>query len=416
MLKTLYIFNLSILGDAVELITITGPQSSCKLNTPTATAVLGEMIYVSTLSGLESSYQFYSSPANIFSIKFNTDFRFREVAIETVTKPTTKEPKREMIGNVPCPSCIIKASIEDLESVPLDFGDIGNITPISFIYEDKYHPGVVYFNWGNGVAKYEPGKPVENFIGQIFTNRSDMFSTPFSPGNSSSVILGQVSDIVQYNETWMLLADFFKNCIVKFDLEANTVDQFIGECLLTENHFPLIKEEGQSANTNFAQGVNLMLHVTTQDILLIVDFSYREIVRYEFSTHTVRRLDEKLADKLPNPFAMILNSDETLMYVGHSYGISKMDMNTLEVTLLVGSKVAGDADVKIPFHAGAFSAPDTKVGLISSLDWLVQDELLIGTSTRHNELILFVDLRSEKVYSACEGEFTFELKKLSFWV
>ncbi|KAF6021235.1 hypothetical protein EB796_020453 [Bugula neritina] len=222
----------------------------------------------------------------------------------------------------------------------------------------------------------------------------------YKAGNSSTAEFALLGGVAQVNETIMLVADYLNNCIRQYDMVTDNITEFIGSCEGTPlQSIKILPGQEVPANTHFLSGPLKIVMIKSQNYLIVIDHVYQLITRYSFEKKTVRLLGDQLLDSLPNPRDILPTSDESAIYVVHSHGLSRVDLSTLEVTLLTG-EVSSSVN-NIDFSPGSF---DTAViGFIETIRWLVPDRLMVTIGTRLNEELIFIDLNEKEIYSTCIG-------------
>jgi len=268
--------------------------------------------------------------------------------------------------------------------------------------EDEYNDGEFYYNSGHLLLKYVPGEPVQHVLGNDYEGMGP-YDIRYKAGNSSTAEFALFGGVAQVNETIMLVADYLNNCIRQYDMITDNITEFIGSC---EGTFIQSREilPGQEvpANTHFLSGPLKIVMIKSQNYLLVMDYGYQLITRYSFEKKTVRLLGDQLSDYLPNPRDILPTSDESAIYVAHSYGLSRVDLSTLEVTIITGEVSSRANNLRnIAFSPGSF---DTAViGYIETIRWLIPDRLMVTIGTRLNEELIFIDLDEKEIYSTCIG-------------
>ncbi|XP_067947926.1 uncharacterized protein [Watersipora subatra] len=295
-------------------------------------------------------------------------------------------------ANKLCPECPVFVSFGNLTVVPEHTS-----RPINSIAEDMYNPGTFFYASGFAVTKVSADGSSSVILGS--QNRSEM---GYVSGNSDTARFTLISQIKQYNETILLLADYINNCVREYNSETDLVRQMVGNCLGSNSGlYSLSPGDVKPADTHYMVGAFDIEFLRKNKSLLTLDFGYQQICRYDYTTDTVQLLHPSLKQQIPRPYDLLVNSDETMMYVIHSYAISSVDLQTFEVRLLVGTVADVDSATDVPFSAGPFST--ATIGLLDSLKWLVPDQLLVSVISRSTQALVFLDLKGEQVYSACVG-------------
>jgi len=311
---------------------------------------------------------------------------------------TTSKPN----SNVLCPHCSIQVSVDSLEKVAYNLNGLPR-RPIDFMIEDEYNDGNFFFNSGHLLLKYVPGEPVQHVLGNDYEGMGPK-DIQYKAGNSSTAEFALLGGVAQMNKTIMLVTDYLNNCIRQYDMVTDKITEFIGSCegTLMQSR-ELLPGQEVPANTHFLSGPLKIVMIKSQNYLLVMDHGYQLITRYSFEKKTVRLLGDQLSDSLPNPRDILPTSDESAIYVVHSYGLSRVDLSTLEVTLITGDVSSSPINNarNIEFLPGSF---DTAViGYIETIRWLVPDRLMVTIGTRLNEELIFIDLEEKEIYSTCIG-------------
>lgn len=364
----------------------------CKLHSPTAITVSNNgTIYITTTEETTA----------IYKIEADAGIRFNSTSASSLVSTTSRITNQKFSGNGSyqlCPEhlCPIQVSFGDLELAPLDPAGYTRRT-VDFIIEDKYNLGTFFLNWGHAIVKYTPGQPLERFLGNM-----SQIEKRYTAGNSSTAEFSLISEVVQFNRTIMLIGDYLNHCVREYNFETDEVTQLVGKCGRDNGPaMPLNEGEVLPGDSHYMTGIMSFVLLKTRSLLLTIDYGYLRISEYNFNTKMVRLFGKKMQDKIPKPYIMLANQAETELYVVHSYGLSRVNLDTLEVTLVVGENVNDAEEMDQPIVTGSFA--DAKVGLIASLQWLVQDELLVAHGIKTNQAIMFLDLKGKQLYTACEG-------------
>ncbi|XP_067947924.1 uncharacterized protein [Watersipora subatra] len=380
----------------VTTTTTTGSQANCQLSDVIASTVTRSgVVYMSTREHDGN----ISSPA---LFKLNTGAPAMNFTMQsdkpTSTAATVSLNKTFLLnqGNQLCERCPVQVSVGDLIEIDRDMGSLSR-HPIDFITEDRYNPGTFFYNSLYSVMKFYLNGTIERFLGDPNERKRD-----YLEGNSTTAKFTMISAVLQYNETIMLVADYINNCVREYNLETDFVRPFIGNCQGANSQLIDMSEgDVKPADTHYMIGTFDIEFLRRNKSLLTLDFGYQKICRYDYTTDTVQLLHPSLKQHIPSPYDLLVNSDETMMYVIHSYAISSVDLQTFEVRLLVGTVADVDTTTDIPFSAGPFST--ASIGLAEKLNWLVPDQLIVTTRSKSTQTLLFLDLRGEEIYSACAG-------------
>ncbi|KAF6021747.1 hypothetical protein EB796_019951 [Bugula neritina] len=295
----------------------------------------------------------------------------------------------------PCPHCPVELSLDNLKKYNLDYSSYP-LKVVEFIVEDQFVPGQFYYNRDSVILKSTADGRVEHFVGRYF----DDFTARYKPGNSTTAEFSPyILGLAQSDLTTFFIADYFNNCVRKFDLKSDYVSQFIGTCRVDNNSKTLFPGRSYLPDYDFLSGVGQILYLKQRDCLLMIDL-HEYITVYSFATGNVSLLSgETSLLPVQEPRGMLANSDESQLYVTERFQhLSRIDLETYEVTFLIGQTAN-------PFATGTLSSIDLSYTPI--LHWMVPDKLIV-TVQIVEESLLFIDLVGGQAYSACA-----DLKNLS---
>lgn len=294
----------------------------------------------------------------------------------------------------------------ELQEVDLDIGNFSSM-PIDFIVEDRYNPGVFFYNQRTTLRRWVPGNSVTNFLGNA---EQEDVNVGFRDGDASEAEFTLISGIVQFNKTKMAIADFQNACVRLYDSVTNNVTTIIGIC---NNHGSGAKTKSEPWNafsndekpflTPSYSGVVSLCLLEKRNLLLLSDNSYKVIVANDFNTNMSRVLDKNLYVHVPKPSNIIADREEDNIFINHAYGVTRYNMDTGKIT-----KLFGDVDVSlsgtshIDLIPGPFSV--AKTGALDSFSWLIPDQLLLSMGKKFNEVLLVIDLVNDHIYPLCQGK------------
>lgn len=347
-------------GEEYKNTTETGPIGNCQLSHPQTVCVTNDTMYVVANSESISTH----SGNNLFKMK---------------------------VYERPCPHCPVELSLDNLKKYNLDYSSYP-LKVVEFIVEDQFVPGQFYYNRDSVILKSTADGRVEHFVGRYF----DDFTARYKPGNSTTAEFSPyILGLAQSDLTTFFIADYFNNCVRKFDLKSDYVSQFIGTCRVDNNSKTLFPGRSYLPDYDFLSGVGQILYLKQRDCLLMIDL-HEYITVYSFATGNVSLLSgETSLLPVQEPRGMLANSDESQLYVTERFQhLSRIDLETYEVTFLIGQTAN-------PFATGTLSSIDLSYTPI--LHWMVPDKLIV-TVQIVEESLLFIDLVGGQAYSACAGE------------
>jgi len=291
-----------------------------------------------------------------------------------------------------CPHCSLQLSLDSLEEVEYNLSMLHR--SINLIIEDEYNHGEFYFVSGNHILKYISGEPIRHVLGPSLDNEFGQLFVAEVFGGYINLITG----LVQLTETTFLFSYYTDGCVFHFDIVTKGLTEFIGNCDSRYENFKQTQiQPGEElpADANFLLNPYKLVMIKSKNYLIVTDCGYDQLYRYDFENKTVRILGDDLYQSLPYCEDILPTRDESAIYVAHSYGLSRVDLNTFEVTLITGEVYSGpDNAPDIVFSPGSF---DTAViGHITAIHWLVPDRLMVAIGSFKNEELIFIDLEEKK--------------------
>lgn len=264
------------------------------------------------------------------------------------------------------------------------------------IKEDRYNPGSFFLMSRFTIRKFTPGQPITPFLGnpsQTLRKHTD--------GNSTVAEFSQfIFDLVQYNRTKMAIADYFNHCLREYDYETDAVSSIAGDC--NDSLMPIGKlrlSDRWPARSNFMNGIFAVVLVESENYFIVCDHAYGQMVKYDVATQTVELL--VATHYLYSPMSLLLNTQGTEVYVGHPYGLSKVNLATRKVSLLSGNNTQIDPSVYIAQKFGPFTADS--VGSVQCLSWLVPDQVLVAIAEA-NEVLVVANMAERNILASCHGK------------
>ena len=301
--------------------------------------------------------------------------------------------------------------LADLEEISILTGNLTS-RPIDVLKEDKFQPGSFLHTSVYSIRRYTPGQPSSIILGSDSLEYPSLLTQPsaripgfqYRDGPASQATFSLISDFVQYNNSKMAVADFLMNCIREYDFETDNVTTIIGVCeRYSFSTRPLQSNMSVSAFTRFMVAPQLLQYVESKNSLIFHDFGYEQLLTYDFATKTVRLLDSRLYESLRNVKSLLVNEEGTELYVAHSYGLSVVNLDTMDVKRLVGETALDRGDGDRPLMAGLFS--EASIGKIISLNWIYNNDVIAAVRLHSPEALLVFDLRKKVVSTHCIGKY-----------
>lgn len=360
------------------------------------------MIYISD----SVSFHIYDSDRQK-DIFLRDSFRFSTLLMVVSGAEIMHEDKNNDNVCVDDIHCNLGIKLGPLSAVSIDWGDFKS-QPIDVIREDRYNPGSFFINARTTIKKWTPGSPVTLLLGN---ETQEDVNKGYRDGPSNIAEFTIISDFVQFNRTKLAIGELVNACIRLYDFETDNVSTIVGVC---DAHgrgiYPAadtweeydINTEKDSLSPQFS-GILSILILEKWNKLLIVDYGYKIIIQHDFIRQKTKILDMGLYLQCPKPLHIISNANETEIFINHAYGLSKYNLQTKVITLLVGEidgTLLGNLHLKLipgPFHTA-------QTGSMDSLRWLVQDQVLVSMGRKDNEALVIIDLMQKQIYSVCSGQ------------
>mgnify|MGYP001793723565 FL=1 len=271
--------------------------------------------------------------------------------------------------------------------------------PVDSLKEDLNYPGAFIYVTAGSVNRLWPNN-THNVLAGSSGNRG------LRNGPAHQALFSVLTDFIQYKKTKLALVDFRNHCIRELDTESGMVSTLIGSCHVHNTPHGLItlRTDGEQTNatSNFLNHPVQVLYLETKDYFLTYDFLNTLIYKVDLKTNTVRLLSSRLHSvSIPNVNYIAKNQEETKLYISHNFGLSVIDLETLESKMLVGTKDFLLEEIAMPLQAGPFE--DAQIGSIVALNWLIQDQVLVGVVFKGGESLVVIDLANERVNFLCKG-------------
>ena len=271
------------------------------------------------------------------------------------------------------------------------------------IARDIYNPGHFLFNAGGALLSYSPNDGVAVLAGNVAENG-------LKDGSAADARFSLLVDFTQYNETMIAIVDIKNHCIRKLDTKLKLVSHLIGSCHFFSNpssEYVDFEEPGKnvSADTDILNHPTRILYVSSRNYFLTYDLLNNLIIKVDMYTNTAALLiPHHHSESLPKLAGLIVDRVERHLYASHDYGITKIDLETLDSELIVGTIAKPDENMEmfIPISAGPFA--DAYITTLTSLQWLIQDAAIVAVSGQDNEAIAVLDLVNEEVMFLCNGK------------
>lgn len=142
---------------------------------------------------------------------------------------------------------------------------------------------------------------------------------------------------------------------------------------------------------------------SVDETLILIEYGDTTLFQYSYITKRLKILDRSISDYTVAINSILLNTDGSLLYFAHKYGLSVLNMKNFTVRLLLGVKVLRS---KLLYNSPPKQGPfaQAAVGRIENLDWLVPEKMILATKQGDSQAVLFIDLVNENLSAACVGK------------
>lgn len=252
----------------------------------------------------------------------------------------------------------------------------------------------------------------------------------YSKTNGSKVLLGKVdelgnlngsaldaritfvSELIQYNKTKWMFADFLNHCVREYDSEKNIVRTFFGLCGVNVQTLSISVDSEAPPQIPLFMGVLGLAYLREKDYWIAWDQITGVLVQMNPQTNTVRLHDIEARNHLNHVWSILPTIDESLMYILHGQALSEINMTTLETKKLIGNPNADENSPQAKLTPGTFD--EAIIGLVAGARWAIPDKIIIAGTVRDNEAIVTMDLLEKKVKFLCQGKQSFIYMFFSF--
>lgn len=274
-------------------------------------------------------------------------------------------------------------------------------TNIIELQEDSRDPGSFIFDADNALMSYSP----ENGF-TLITGKPD--EPGLKNGPALDARFHKINNFVQYSQSKIAISDLLNQCIRLLDLVSNMVKPFIGKChnhLVKRDDLVILQKDTQnvSATEDILRYPNIIRYAPKRNLFLVIDAGNKYLIKVDPHTNTAAALNAELsADVTPNTNDFILDEEEKFMYIFHTYGLTKLDMDTEDMELLIGSVSPKKITPHKPLKAGSFDK--AYIGVLGGVAWLIPNQVLVGLPSMQNEAVTVLDLVNREVYHYCNGK------------
>ena len=272
---------------------------------------------------------------------------------------------------------------------------------IDIFQPDRYNPGSFIFNKLGAIYRYTEGVGLTLIAGSPT-------KLGLKEGPALESRFNIISDILQHKKNKMAVVDFRNHCIREINMATSQVRTFIGSCHVYSTTAPdFIRMETASQNVSARADIlnhpTKVVYVEKDDYYIFFDMLINNLLKMDVRTDTVACLNaEPNQVNLFNINDMILDTDQKYLYITHSYALSKLDLDTLEIELLTGVSISDDGRFTNHICVGSFST--AYVGRLSSMIWLIPDRVMAAITSGINEAITLIDVVNEEVSLICPGK------------
>ena len=272
---------------------------------------------------------------------------------------------------------------------------------IDIFQPDRYNPGSFLFNKKGSIYRYTEGDGTTLIAGSPT-------ELGLKEGSALQSRFNLIVDILQHKNDKMAIVDFRNHCIRELNMATSRVRTFIGSCHVYSTTGPDFvrmetAEQNVSARADVMNHPLQVVYVEKDDYYIFFDMLMNNLLKMDVQTDTVACLNAELnRAKLENIMNIMVDTNDKYLYVTHSYALSRIDLDTLEIELIAGVSVNDDGRNPSAFQTGPFST--AYVGVLSSMIWIIPNRVMAAITSKLNEAITVIDLVNEEVSSVCPGK------------
>ncbi|XP_067950884.1 hepatocyte growth factor receptor-like isoform X1 [Watersipora subatra] len=201
-----------------------------------------------------------------------------------------------------------------------------------------------------------------------------------------------VVDAAQYNNGEdILVADNKNNCIRTVNKDSRRTRTFVGRCDFGGSFTGTVPALEANIPGPFS-----ILHDQERNRFFYLTYEPSSIIEHNLSTDEVT-LRYQNPEEFVETWAFVADSTFSYLYVTHEGGISKMDTNDWNKTLVAGSNKWEEGEpLNGPLLEARFDLPGRMV-------WLIQDQVLL-VSEPYKHSFRVINLEDGLVTTICKGE------------
>lgn len=217
------------------------------------------------------------------------------------------------------------------------------------------------------------------------------------------------------------------HCIRELDFLTNTVQSFIGRCSIGEyNNRPHVflttSQQNVSVTEHFLKHPVEAVYLHSRSLLLVGDVALDHLLKVDLYTKTASLLCSQCNTVNSQQFQslrdLISDTEEKYIYVSHKFGLSRLDIDTYDVTLLVGGEGYEKAQLR------GFSKPPPfdrlqSGSMLHTLHWLIPDQLLVSSlGFRFGPVtsVVVVDLVNSHITYLCNSKSLYKDMSIRCWL
>lgn len=277
---------------------------------------------------------------------------------------------------------------------------------VDFLKLDQQFPDSFLFNVGGALVRYSTDGGQTVVAGNV--TAFGLVNGPALRARFSKYFL-----ILQFNRTRIAIIDYRHHCIRELDTTTKIVQPFIGECNTKvsqpDHHITLTRsDQNLSVTDSFLRYPVGAVYLHSRSLIVVSDLSLARLVKVDLNTKTASLLCSRCDESvLPWSRDLVSDTNEKYIYVSHTAGLSKIDVDTYEVKLLVGIEDGKKAQHPNSPHPFEYVQGGS---ILHTLHWLIPNKVLVsyafGGIRGPFYGIALIDLMNEDIEYICNSEFT----------
>lgn len=247
---------------------------------------------------------------------------------------------------------------------------------INVLREDESQPGSTLYTQGAAILRSTPGGPATVIAGNVKDKG-------LVNGDASNARFGIIFDFLFYEPRRIAIVDYHYGCIRGLDLEANAVSNIAGICST--------EPVSSSGLPSFAIPTRIV-YLKRQSYFIVYAYSTQtfsfQLLKIDSATRSVSLLNDSLTGRISKVRSLLVDQSETVLYVGYSGGLAKVDLHSFEA-------------IDLTFHGPAVQNGPAAVGTLNYMRWLVDGVIIVAVT---EEAVAVIDLGLEEVDFLCNGK------------